>query len=100
MDLAAQNAQNATEQAFILGYGYISGSKDGKYVTGGKCFDRAMLFMVAAGLAILTDLIILCIPVYMMRNNPRLILSLEVLARQVCLPQSYTVVLISLKSMI
>jgi hypothetical protein len=69
MDLAAQKAQNATEQKFIPGFGYITGFKNGKYVTGGHCFDRAMFIMVAAGLAILTDLMILCIPVYMVRNN-------------------------------
>jgi hypothetical protein len=70
MDLAAQKAQNATEQIFIPGYEMISGFKDGKYITGGQCFNRALFIMVAAGLAILTDLMILCIPVYMMRRHP------------------------------
>jgi Fungal rhodopsin domain len=69
MDLAAQKAQNATEEYLIPGYGMLSGFKDGKYVFGGHCFDRSMFIMVAAGLAILTDLMILCIPVYMVRGN-------------------------------
>jgi hypothetical protein len=70
MDLAVQKAQNATEEMFIPGFGMISGFKNENYVTGGTCFDRALFIMVAAGLAILTDLMILCIPVYMVRNNP------------------------------
>lgn len=80
MDLAAQKAQNATEQIFVPGFGYMSGFKDGKYVRGGKCFNTAMFIMVAAALAILTDLMILCIPVYMVRNNPASILPLGVSA--------------------
>jgi hypothetical protein len=70
MDLAAQKAQNATEEVFFPGYGYVTGFKHGVYVTGGHCFDTAMFIMVAAGLAILTDLMILCIPVYMVRTQP------------------------------
>jgi len=70
MDLAAQKAQNATEVVFIPGYGPVSGFKNGVYVRGGQCFNRAMFIMIAAGLAILTDLMILCIPIYMVRNYP------------------------------
>lgn len=71
MDLAAQKAQGANETVIIPGYGPVSGFKDGKYVTGGKCFDRPKFVLVAAGLAILTDMLILCIPVYMVRNTSR-----------------------------
>jgi hypothetical protein len=70
MDLAAQKAQGANETVLIPGYGPLSGFKDGKYVTGGKCFDRPKFILVAAGLAILTDMLILCIPVYMVRSTP------------------------------
>lgn len=69
MDLAAQKAQNATEEVFFPGYGWVSGFKDGNYVYGGHCFNRPMFIMIAAGLAILTDLMILCIPVYMVSQR-------------------------------
>ncbi len=68
MDLAAQKAQGANETVYIPGYGLLSGFKDGKYVVGGKCFDIVTFVLVAAGLAIFTDIIVFCIPVYMVRN--------------------------------
>jgi hypothetical protein len=47
---------------YIPGYGLLSGFK------GGKCFGRPTLVLVAAGLAILADVLISCIPVYVVSN--------------------------------
>lgn len=71
LDRAAQEAQNATEVVILPGYGPVSGFKNGKYVYGGRCYDRVKFVMVAAALAIGTDLLILCIPVYMVGTHPR-----------------------------
>ena len=65
MDLAAQKAAGANEPG-MTPYGPVpSGFKDGRYVTGGKCFNQIDFLMIAAGLTIFTDLLILAIPIYM-----------------------------------
>ena len=68
LDREAQKAQNATEVIAVPGYGPVSGFKNGKYVFGGRCYNRFKFVLVAAALAIATDLLILCIPVYMVRT--------------------------------
>ncbi|KAL4781137.1 hypothetical protein BJX76DRAFT_350415 [Aspergillus varians] len=52
MDLAAQRAAGADAK----------GMKDGKIVKGGKCIQQVNFFLISAGLAILTDIWLLCIP--------------------------------------
>lgn len=68
MDLAAQIKANATDPG-IGTYGPVtSGFKDGKYVTGGKCINTISFLMITAGLTIFTDLLVLCIPIYMVKD--------------------------------
>lgn len=52
MDLAAQKAAGADSK----------GQVNGVTITGGKCIDQINFFLISAGLAVLTDLIILAIP--------------------------------------
>ncbi|KAL3478836.1 hypothetical protein BJX99DRAFT_256043 [Aspergillus californicus] len=52
MDLAAQRAAGAD----------TSGMKEGKLVKGGSCIDQVGFFLGSAGLTILTDIWLLCIP--------------------------------------
>ncbi|TGO62140.1 hypothetical protein BOTNAR_0118g00170 [Botryotinia narcissicola] len=74
MDLAAQIKANATDPG-IGPYGPVaSGFKDGKYISGGKCINGVNFILSTAGLTILTDLLILFIPIYMLKDlkmNPR-----------------------------
>ncbi|KAF7919840.1 hypothetical protein EAE99_008385 [Botrytis elliptica] len=74
MDLAAQIKANATDPG-IGPYGPVaSGFKDGKYISGGKCINGVNFILSTAGLTILTDLLVLCIPIYMVKDlkmNPR-----------------------------
>ncbi|PQE20454.1 cfem domain-containing protein [Rutstroemia sp. NJR-2017a WRK4] len=68
MDLAAQKAAGATDPG-IGPYGPVTtGFKDGKYVKGGRCIDSINFLLITAGLTIVTDLLILCIPIYMVRG--------------------------------
>ncbi|KAM0153519.1 hypothetical protein ACHAQE_002856 [Botrytis cinerea] len=68
MDLAAQIKANATDPG-IGPYGPVSsGFKDGKYITGGKCINGVNFILSTAGLTILTDLLVLCIPIYMVKD--------------------------------
>ncbi|TGO82286.1 hypothetical protein BPOR_0872g00070 [Botrytis porri] len=74
MDLRAQIKVDATDPG-IGPYGPVaSGFKDGKYITGGKCINSVIFLFSTAGLTILTDLLVLCIPIYMVKDlklNPR-----------------------------
>jgi hypothetical protein len=74
MDAAAQAAAGATDPG-IGPYGPMpTGFKDGKYIAGGTCFQRVDFIMIVAGLSILTDVLILCIPIYMvydLRMKPK-----------------------------
>jgi hypothetical protein len=65
MDLAAQKAAGATDPGMTPYGPVLSGFKDGKYVAGGTCFQRVDFILIIAGLSILTDILILCIPIYM-----------------------------------
>ncbi|KAI9648170.1 hypothetical protein NHQ30_002802 [Ciborinia camelliae] len=68
MDLAAQVKANATDPG-IGPYGPVtSGFKDGKYVRGGKCINSINFLLITAGLTIFTDLLVLCIPIYMVKD--------------------------------
>ncbi|EDN95851.1 hypothetical protein SS1G_12056 [Sclerotinia sclerotiorum 1980 UF-70] len=68
MDLAAQIKENATDPG-IGPYGPVtSGFKDGKYVTGGSCINSINFTMITAGLTIFTDFLVLCIPIYMVKD--------------------------------
>ncbi|PVH78614.1 hypothetical protein DL98DRAFT_634327 [Cadophora sp. DSE1049] len=65
MDRAAQIAAGATEPGVYRGYPVPTGFKDGEYVQGGECIDMGNFLLITAGISILTDLLILLIPVYM-----------------------------------
>ncbi|KAL2844826.1 hypothetical protein BJY01DRAFT_214678, partial [Aspergillus pseudoustus] len=52
MDLVAQEAAGADEKGMV----------DGKVVKGGTCIDQVTFFLVSAGMTILTDIWLLCIP--------------------------------------
>ncbi|KAM3086177.1 hypothetical protein ACMFMG_000315 [Clarireedia jacksonii] len=68
MDLAAQKAAGATDPG-IGPFGPVTaGFKDGKYVRGGHCINSINFLLITAGLTIFTDLLILCIPLYMVRG--------------------------------
>ncbi|ESZ92753.1 hypothetical protein SBOR_6865 [Sclerotinia borealis F-4128] len=68
MDLAAQMKANATDPGIGPCGPVTSGFKDGKYVTGGKCIKVINFLLVTAGLTIFTDLLVLCIPIYMVKD--------------------------------
>jgi hypothetical protein len=53
MDLAAQQVAGADSK----------GQVNGVTITGGKCIDQINFFLISAGLTVLTDLIILAIPI-------------------------------------
>lgn len=55
MDLAAQQAAGANAQ----------GMKNGVYVTGGHCIAQTDFYLISSGFTILTDLLVLAIPIYM-----------------------------------
>ncbi|KAK0099950.1 hypothetical protein ONS95_013228 [Cadophora gregata] len=65
MDRAAQIAAGATDPGVYYGYPIPTGFKNGKYVHGGECIDMGNFLLITAGISILTDLLILLIPVYM-----------------------------------
>ncbi|KAF7853064.1 hypothetical protein EAF04_010803 [Stromatinia cepivora] len=68
MDLAAQIKADATDPG-IGPYGPVTfGFKDGKYVTGGRCINSINFILITAGLTIFTDLLVLCIPIYMVKD--------------------------------
>ncbi|KAF9638914.1 hypothetical protein BFW01_g9811 [Lasiodiplodia theobromae] len=58
MDLAAQKAAGADEDGML----------NGKEIKGGHCIDQAGFFLAAAGLAVLTDVLILIIPMIMVKD--------------------------------
>lgn len=65
MDQVAQIRANATEPG-VGAFGPIpTGFKDGKYVTGGTCVNFEDLVIVTGALGLLTDFLILLIPIYM-----------------------------------
>ena len=68
MDLVVKKVEGGNETVYIPGYGLLLGCKGGKYIFSGKCFNRPTIVLVAAGLAILADILISCIPVYVMSN--------------------------------
>mgnify|MGYP003662522761 CR=1 FL=1 len=65
MDQAAQVAAGATDPGVYHGYPVPTGFKDGAYVQGGECINMGNFLLITAGISILTDLLILLIPVYM-----------------------------------
>ncbi|OJD30842.1 cfem domain-containing protein [Diplodia corticola] len=58
MDLAAQKAAGADEEGML----------NGKEITGGYCIDQVGFFLAAAGLAVLTDVLVLIIPMIMVKD--------------------------------
>ncbi|EKG12282.1 hypothetical protein MPH_10587 [Macrophomina phaseolina MS6] len=58
MDLRAQEAAGADEEGML----------DGKEIKGGYCIDQVGFFLAAAGLAVLTDVLILIIPMIMVKD--------------------------------
>lgn len=58
MDLAAQKAAGADEEGML----------NGKEIKGGYCIDQVGFFLAAAGLAVLTDVLILIIPMIMVKD--------------------------------
>ncbi|KAK0658238.1 hypothetical protein DIS24_g4968 [Lasiodiplodia hormozganensis] len=58
MDLEAQKAAGADEDGML----------NGKAIKGGHCIDQAGFFLAAAGLAVLTDVLILIIPMIMVKD--------------------------------
>lgn len=56
MDLAAQKAAGADP---------LTGMKDGVVVKGGKCFHQSDFYVATAGLSLLTDLMVMSIPIAM-----------------------------------
>lgn len=65
MDRAAQLAAGANEPGMTPYGPWPTGFKDGKYVVGGHCFNLEDFILVSSGLSILTDLLMLFIPIYM-----------------------------------
>lgn len=73
MDRAAQLAAGANQPGILGGFPWPTGFKDGKYVTGGQCFNLEYFLLISSALSIFTDLLMLMIPVYMVRLIFRLI---------------------------
>ncbi|KAL2068233.1 hypothetical protein VTL71DRAFT_16331 [Oculimacula yallundae] len=65
MDRIAQVAAGATDPGTYRGRPVLTGFKDGHYVEAGKCIDIGNFLLITAGISILTDVLILLIPVYM-----------------------------------
>lgn len=68
MDLAAQIKANATDPGIGPNGPVTTGFKDGKYVAGGRCINSLNFILITAGLTIFTDLLVLCIPIYMVKD--------------------------------
>lgn len=61
-----QAAAGANQPGILPGgFPWPTGFKNGVYVTGGKCFDVEHFILISSGLSILTDLLMLFIPIYM-----------------------------------
>ncbi len=56
MDIAAQKAAGADP---------LTGMKDGVLILGGKCFQQRNFYVATAGLSLLTDLMVMVIPIWM-----------------------------------
>lgn len=69
-DIAAQLSQNATEPGIYYGYYVPTGFKNGAYVTGGRCFNLEAFLLSSTGIALFTDVLIICIPIYMVYDLP------------------------------
>jgi hypothetical protein len=65
MDQIAQAAANATEPGLTPFGPRPTGFKDGKYIAGGHCVNFQELVIVSGALGLLTDFLILLIPIYM-----------------------------------